>query len=58
MLQERAIIFGNLLIDFQNILVMDDTDMGCSVGLENCIDTGDAKPIEQLMCRVELAFTG
>ena len=58
MLQERAIIFVNLLIDFQNILVMDDTDMGCSVGLENHIDTGDAKPIEQPMCRVELAFTG
>ena len=32
--------------------------MGCSVGLENHIDTGDAKPIEQPMCRVELAFTG
>ena len=56
--EEEAIIFGNLLIDFQNIFAKDDTDLGCFVGVEHHIDTGDAKPIKQPMHRVPLAFTG
>ena len=56
--EEQAIIFGNLLIDFQNIFAKDDTDLGCFVGVEHHIDTGDAKPIKQPMRRVPLAFTG
>ena len=56
--EEEAIIFGNLLIDFQNIFAKDDTDLGCFVGVEHHIDTGDAKPIKQPMRRVPLAFTG
>ena len=36
----------------------DDTDLGCFVGVEHSIDTGDAKPIKQPMRRVPLAFTG
>ena len=31
--EEQAIIFGNLLIDFQNIFAKDDTDLGCFVGV-------------------------
>ena len=58
LMEEQAIIFGNLLIDFQNIFAKDDTDLGCSVGVEHQIDTGDAKPIKQPMRRVPLAFTG
>ena len=30
--EEEAIVFGNLLIDFQNIFAKDDTDLGCFVG--------------------------
>ena len=56
--EEQAIIFGNLLIDFQNIFAKDDTDLGCFVGVEHSIDTGDAKPIKQPMRRIPLAFTG
>ena len=56
--EEQSIIFGNLLIDFQNIFAKDDTDLGCFVGVEHKIDTGDAKPIKQPMRRVPLAFTG
>ena len=56
--EEQTIIFGNLLIDFQNIFVKDDTDLGCFIGVEHSIDTGDAKPIKQPMQRVPLAFTG
>ena len=44
--EEEAIIFGNLLIDFQNIFAKDDTDLGCFVGVEHHIDMGDAKPIK------------
>ena len=45
LMEEQAIIFGNLLIDFRNIFAKDDTDLGCFVGVEHQIDTGDAKPI-------------
>ena len=44
--EEQSIIFGNLLIDFQNIFAKDDTDLGCFVGVEHKIDTGDATPIK------------
>ena len=56
--EEQAIIFGNLLIYFQNIFAKDDTDLGCFVGVEHSIDMGEAKPIKQPMWRVPLAFTG
>ena len=56
--EEQSVIFGNLLIKFRNIFAKDDTDLGCFVGVEHHIDTGDAKPIKQPMRRVPMAFTG
>ena len=55
---EQSVIFGNLLIEFQDIFAKDDTDLGCFTGVEHQIDTGDAKPIKQPMRRIPLAFTG
>ena len=56
--EEQAIIFENLLIDFQNIFARDDTDLECFFGVGHHIDIGDVKHIEQPMCRVEFAFSG
>ena len=56
--EEQSVIFGNLLIEFGNILAKDDTDLGCFIGVEHHIDMGDAKPIKQPMRHVPMAFTG
>ena len=56
--KDQSIIFSNLLIEYLNVFAKDDTDLGCFTGVEHHIDTGDAKPIKQPMCRVPLAFVG
>ena len=56
--EDQSIIFGNLLIEYRNVFAKDDTDLGCFAGVEQHINTGDAKPIKQPMRRVPLAFVG
>ena len=42
--------------EFQDVFAKHDNDLGCFIGIEHRIDTGDAKPVKTSLRRVPLGF--
>jgi hypothetical protein len=52
----QSVQVGDLLKEFGDILAKHDLDLGCMVGVEHKINTGDEAPVRQKMRRTPLGF--
>jgi transposase InsO family protein len=53
---EQSVRVAKLLLEFSEIFAKHDLDLGCMIGVEHHINTGDAPPVKQRMRRTPLGF--